>query len=77
VLDELPHLHPKRPTGSKAMLDAHGARSRLGRARAGAWLISPLTGNWFAKRADGFVGWVPKGTELPDTLRVGNRNDLH
>ena len=49
ILYRLPALHPDRPTGSKAMLDAHGARARLAGRRAGAWIISPFTGwKWAA-----------------------------
>ncbi len=72
----LPELHPDRPRGSKAMLDAHGARARLARARPGAWLVSPLTSQWWAKWPNDHVGWVPKGTGLPEVLRVASRNDL-
>jgi len=43
ILYSLPTLHPDRPTGSKAMLDAHGARARLAGRRAGAWIISPYS----------------------------------
>jgi len=42
ILYRLPYLHEDRPRGSKAMLDAAGARARLRDVRPGAWLISPL-----------------------------------
>ena len=76
ALLELPQLHPDRTRGSKAMLDAHGARARLAEVRAGAWLISPFTGCKWAKWPGGGVGWVPKETELPEVLRVGARDDI-
>ena len=76
ALLELPELHPDRPRGSKAMLDAHGARARLAEVRAGAWLISSFTGCKWAKWPGGGVGWVPKTTEFPEALRVGGRDDL-
>jgi hypothetical protein len=49
VLFSLPLLHEQRPRGSKAMIDAHGARSRLAGCRPGAWLLSPFTGAKWAK----------------------------
>jgi hypothetical protein len=71
-----PVRHPKRPTGSKAMLDAGGAKRRLADARPGAWLISPFTGWKWAKWADGAISWVPAEIELPAALRVDARNDI-
>jgi hypothetical protein len=68
-------LHPDRPTGSKAMLDAHGARARLAGHRAGAWILSPFTGWKWAVFPDGQVHWVPSNVELPVSLRVQPRND--
>ena len=44
ILYSLPYLHENRPRGSKAMLDAAGARAKLQDARPGAWLISPRSG---------------------------------
>src|ERR1039458_8677815 len=75
VLFELPSLHELRPRGTKAMMDAQGARFRLASCRAGAWLISPLTGHKWAKWPSGDVGWLPKDILLPDALRVHSRND--
>jgi hypothetical protein len=74
ALLEQPRLHPDRPRGSKAMLDASGARARLAEARAGAWLLSTYTGWKWAKWPGGDVGWLPKEVELPEVLRVGGRN---
>ena len=77
VLLTLPDLHPKRPRGSKAMIDAHGAKRRLGGLRPGAWLLSPFTGWKWAVLPSGNVSWVPPLTDLPDTLRVDTRNDIN
>jgi hypothetical protein len=74
ALLELPRVHPDRPTGSKPMLDAAGAKARLAEARPGAWLISTFTGWKWAKWPGGEVGWLPKDVELPEVLRVGGRN---
>lgn len=71
-----PGLDPKRPTGSKAMIDAHGARCRLANCRPGAWLVSPYTGWKWARWSNGRVDWVAKEVELPDPLRVHSRNDI-
>ncbi len=76
ILYRLPAMHPDRPTGSKAMLDAHGARARLAGRRAGAWIISPFTGWKWAVFPDGEVHWVPSNAELPVSLRVQARNDV-
>jgi len=76
VLERMPSLHELRPRGSKAMLDAAGARARLRGVRAGAWLVSPYTGWKCAKWPNGDVGWLPAEVELPAKLRVGARNDL-
>jgi hypothetical protein len=70
ILYRLPYLHESRPRGSKAMLDAAGARTRLRDVRPGAWLISPFTGQKWAKWPSGDVGWLPADTELPATLEV-------
>jgi hypothetical protein len=75
ILFELPHLHENRPRGSKAMIDAHGARHRLANCRRGAWLVSPYTGWRWAKWPGGDVGWVPDHVTLPDTLRVSSRDE--
>ena len=76
ALHELPFLHKQRPRASRAMIDAHGARSRLANCRPGAWLVSPLTGWKWAKWPNGEVGWVPKDVALPDEFRVLARNDI-
>ena len=76
ALLDLPDRHPDRPTGSKAMLDAAGAKARLDGCRPGAWLISPLTGWWWAKWPDGSVWWIPEHTELPTELFITARDDL-
>jgi hypothetical protein len=70
VLARLPSLHEGRPRGSKAMIDAAGAKARLKDARAGAWLISPYTGWKWAKWPGGEVGWLPADVELPPNLKV-------
>jgi hypothetical protein len=56
ILRRLPYLHEDRPRGSKAMLDAAGARARLRDVRPDAWLISPFTGQKWAKWPSGQVG---------------------
>jgi len=40
----LPPLHPERPRGIKAMLDAAGTKARLAGTQPGAWLESLITG---------------------------------
>jgi hypothetical protein len=70
VLNTIPRLHEQRPRGSKAMLDAAGARARLRDARPGAWLLSPFSGWKWAKWPNGDVGWLPKDIELPASLQV-------
>jgi hypothetical protein len=67
---DLPRLHPDRPRGSRAMIDAHAAKSRLRGCRPGAWLVSPRTGWRWAVWPGGEVGWLPKSVELPIELRV-------
>jgi hypothetical protein len=62
ILCGLPDLHEDRPRGSKAMLDAAGARARLRDERPGAWLISPYTGWKWAKWPNENVGWLPGDT---------------
>jgi hypothetical protein len=76
ILYRLPYLHEDRPRGSKAMLDAAGAQSRLRDVRPGAWLISPYSGWKWAKWPSGDVGWLPTDIELPAILRVMARNDI-
>lgn len=76
ILHELPRLHPKRPRGSKPMLDVSGAKSRLAHCRPGAWLRSPFTDWKWAVWPNGEVGWLPEDVVLPDSLRVSFRNDL-
>src|SRR6266567_982177 len=44
ILYRLPALHPDRPTGSKAMLDAHGARVLPGSTAATVRRLVPLAG---------------------------------
>src|SRR5262249_61782882 len=44
ILYRLPRLHEGRPRRSTAMLDAGGARARLGDEAPGAWRISPNSG---------------------------------
>jgi hypothetical protein len=62
-------------TGSKAMLDAHGAKARLKGLRPGAWLISDETDRIWAKWPDGSVDQVPKDIELPASLRVSTGDE--
>ena len=76
VLYSLPGLHEQRPRGSKAMIDAHGARSRLACCRPGAWLLSPFTGAKWAMWPDGEIGWVPADVVLPQCLKVRSRDDI-
>jgi hypothetical protein len=76
VLTMLPHLNEHRPRGSKAMIDAHGARARLNGLRPGAWLISPFTGWKWATWPNGDVGWLPNDVQLPESLKVTARNDV-
>jgi len=76
VLMTLTPLHEDRPRGSKAMIDAAGARARLRDLRPGAWIVSPFTGETWAKWPNGEVGWVPKNVRLPEELRVPARNDV-
>jgi hypothetical protein len=76
LLFELPELHESRPRGSKAMIDHQGAKFRLVDCRAGAWLVSPLTGHKWVKFPSGKVGWVPMQVQLPDALRVRSRDDI-
>ena len=75
ILNQLPYLHEHRPRGSKAMLDAAGARARLQDARPGAWLISAFTGWKWAKWPSGDVGWLPADVELPPILQVPASDD--
>src|ERR1019366_10519831 len=42
VLFTLPCLHEDRPRGSKATIDAQGAKLRLSNCRPGAWGVEPL-----------------------------------
>jgi len=76
IVYRLPALRPDRPTGSKEMLDAHGARARLAGRRAGAWIISSFTGWKWAVFPDGEVHWVPSNVELPVSPRAQARNDV-
>lgn len=76
VLFELPRLHPDRPLGASATLDAAGATARLRGCRPGAWLISPRSGWHWAVWPDGEVGWKPRTVALPPELRVSSRNDI-
>ena len=76
ILYRLPYPHEDRPLGSKAMLDAAGARAKLRDVRPGAWLISPYSGWKWAKWPSGDVGWLPADVELPATLQVSTRYDI-
>ena len=76
VLHTLPELHPGRPRGSTAMIDANGATHRLRGCRPGSWLVSPKTAWKWAVWPSGHVGWLPKEINLPDALRVHSRNDV-
>ena len=76
ILNRLPYPREGRPLGSKAMLDAAGARAKLQDARPGAWLISPYSGWKWAKWPSGDVGWLPADVELPATLQVSTRCDI-
>jgi hypothetical protein len=58
------------------MIDAHGARARLRDVRPDAWLISPYTGEKWAKWPSGDIGWVPRDIDLPKSLQVPSRNDI-
>lgn len=74
ALLRLPWLNEARPRGSKAMIDAGGAKQRLSDCRPGAWLLSPYTGWKWAKWPTGEVGWLPADVSLPDVLRVPHRD---
>jgi hypothetical protein len=76
ILNRLPYPREGRPLGSKAMLDAAGARAKLQDARPGAWLISPYNGWKWAKWPSGDIGWLPADVELPATLQVSTRYDV-
>jgi hypothetical protein len=76
-LQNTPSLHENRPRGSKPMIDVAGASARLRDLRPGAWLISPYTGWKWAKWPDGEVGWVPDDVELPPSLKVLARGNVH
>jgi hypothetical protein len=75
ILNTLPYLHEDRPRGSKAMLDAAGARARLRDVRPGAWLVSPYSGWKWAKWPSGDVGWLPADVQLPPILQIPASND--
>ena len=77
MLYQLPALHPDRPRGSRAMLCAHGARGRLVGLRLGAWTVTPFNDWRYAIFPDGVVGWIPKEIDLPKSLFVPFRNDIH
>ena len=77
ILYQLPALHPDRPRGSRAMLCAHGAKGRLVGLRSGAWTVTPFNDWRYAIFPDGQVGWIPKEINLPQTLFVPFRNDVH
>ena len=76
VLNTLPYLHDQRPRGTKAMIDAAGARARLRETRPGAWLISPYTGWKWAKWPSGDVGWLSTDIDLPKSLQVPSLDDI-
>jgi hypothetical protein len=44
IFDSLPRLHDDRPRGSKAMLDVHGAKSRLENCRH--WRLADQSLYW-------------------------------
>ena len=77
ILYQLPALHPDRPRGSRAMLCAHGAKGRLVGLRPGAWTVTPFNEWRYAIFPNGQVGWIPKEINLPQTLFVPFRNDVH
>ena len=66
----------RRPRGATAMIDAAGANHRLKNCRAGAWLVSPRTGHKWAKWGGGQIMWVPMDFDLPESLRVSNREEV-
>jgi len=76
ILHEIPRVHPYRPRGVAAELDAGGARARLCGCRPGAWVISPKTGWHWAVWPDGEVGWKPGNVALPAKLQVQARKDI-
>ena len=75
ILLELPYLHPDRPRGASAMIDAAGAKARLRGCRPGAWLVSPKTDWHWAVWPDGNIGWLPMSVVMPPELQVSPRND--
>jgi hypothetical protein len=77
ILYQLSALHPDRPRGSRAMLCAHGAKGRLVGLRPGAWTVTPFNDWRYAIFPNGQVGWIPKEMDLPQTLFVPFRNDVH
>jgi hypothetical protein len=76
VLYNLPSLHEDRPRGSRAMIDAAGARAQLRDVRPGGWLISPYKGCKWAKWPNGDVGWLPADVELPAISQIRALNDV-
>jgi len=74
VLMQMPVLHPDRPTGSRAMLCASGAKERLVGLRAGAWTVTPFN-NWrYAVFPNDQVGWIPNEIVLPEALFIPYRD---
>lgn len=74
VLMQMPVLHPDRPTGSRAMLCASGAKGRLVGLRAGAWTVTPFN-NWrYAVFPNDQVGWIPNEIVLPEALFIPYRD---
>ena len=55
ILYTLPYLHTERPTGSKAMLDAAGARARLRDVRPAGADADGAPSIWLQSIALGFV----------------------
>lgn len=77
ILSKLIFPHPDRPRGSTAMLCAHGAKGRIGNLRPGAWTKDPRMGWHWVKSPSGEVDWIPEDIELPESLHIPFRNDIH
>jgi hypothetical protein len=70
VLSAMPCLHPDRPRGSKAMVDAWGAKRCLVMSEPGARVISPLTNRIWARWPGGEIDWLPPSVLLPSAAKV-------
>jgi hypothetical protein len=55
----------------------HGAKGRLVGLRPGVWTVTPFNDWRYSIFPDGVVGWIPKEIDLPQTLFVPFRNDVH